>query len=97
MLRCIEAFDLLFLAYPQTCCVFADHEDGEGDGRAPYDHATEAQQLFERAVAFGQRIYAGGGEDAGQDRAGETADAMDAEGVEAVVVLEQVLDVVEAK
>ena len=63
VLRLIEALDLFFLCDTKACCVFADHEDKEGDHRALADHHDQPQQLFKYAGAGAGRIYICIGED----------------------------------
>src|SRR5690606_21366820 len=71
-----------------------DEEDDGGRDGAVEDRRGNAIDLRGDARAFGRfGVDHGRGEDAGQDRADQAADTVDAEDVEAVVVAERLLDV----
>ncbi len=85
----VEALDLAVLGNAQAGGELADHQDGERPDRAPGDDGGEADDLFDHVRAVGHGVDRGRGEDAGQDRADDAADAVDTEGVQAVVILQR--------
>ncbi len=87
----VQALDLLLLGDAQAGSGLADQKDQEGDGAAPNDGGGYAFGLLEHAVAVAGGVDGGGGEDAGEQGAENAAHAVHAEGVQAVVVFQRVL------
>src|SRR5262245_7034424 len=95
----IEPFAFHVRGDPESHQHLDDQQQHEGDDAAPQqgrDHAIDlGDHLARVAVDPADRILGAGdelgGEDAGQERAHDAADAVDAEGVERVVVLEHAL------
>ncbi len=89
----VETLDLDLLGDPQTDDHVDDLEDDERARRRPDDGREDAVELVQTWPALpssrpGLAADRLDGEDAGQDRADEAADGVDAEGVERVVIAE---------
>jgi hypothetical protein len=97
MLRNIEALQLLLQRNPERHESSDQLEQDEGDAAGPcqgHRHAVELDQQLLR-IALQQAGCAAdrrGREHAGQQRAGQSADAMDPEDVERIVVIEALLE-----
>ena len=93
----IETVALDFVGDPQADRHVDDLQDDQRDDRVIDDDRADADQLIDdlARVAFDQAGVAAvlvDREHAGQDRADDAADAVDAEAVERVVIAERVLE-----
>ena len=90
MLGLVEAHDLVFLLHPETDGLVDDEGDDQGDDYGVGGCGTDRDQLDGELLDVAREKPGGSdcGEDAGQNGAGGAADAVHAEGVERVVVLE---------
>ena len=76
----------------QTHGVLADHQDSEGQCAGPDGRHADTDGLLQEGRVGGRRVDSAIGQHAGEERANDAAQTVDAECVQAVVIVEALLD-----